>query len=107
MAYKKHEHNFVPPGNDDEQQCDNDCRTNWHKCSTCKKSQAQVAKEHPAEVRGHVTDTTQAIIRALRTSMKKPTLNESIRIVLACAEQLDALTRERLVELAVNNERAN
>lgn len=105
MKYKKHEHDFIPPGNDDEQQCDNDCRTNWHKCSICKKSPAQVAKEHSGEVREHVADTTRAIIRALRTSMKKPTLGETIRIVQACSKELDGLSRERLVALAVSNER--
>lgn len=105
MKYRKHEHDFVAPGNDDEQQCDNDCVTNWHKCSICKLSRAQVAKEHAEEVRGHVTDTTRAIIRALRTSMKKSTLGETVRIVAECSKQLDWLSRERLVELAVNNER--
>lgn len=107
MAYRKHEHDFIPPGNDDEQQCDNDCQTNWHKCAVCKKSRAQIAKEHSLEVRGHVTDTTKAIIRALRTSMKKPTLGETVRIVQECSKQLDWLARERLVELTVSNERAN
>lgn len=29
------DHDFIPPDNDDEQQCDNDCRYNWHKCSEC------------------------------------------------------------------------
>lgn len=40
-----HEHDFVPPANDDEQQCDADCRANWHRCSICKKSRSELAKE--------------------------------------------------------------
>src|SRR5579863_654722 len=37
-----HEHNFVPPPHDDEQQCDTDCRERWHKCSICKLSRDEV-----------------------------------------------------------------
>jgi len=37
-----HEHLFYPPANDDEQQCDADCRANWHKCKTCGKTRTEL-----------------------------------------------------------------
>jgi hypothetical protein len=37
-----HLHEFVPPPNDDEQQCDADCRANWHKCKTCGKTRTEL-----------------------------------------------------------------
>ena len=37
-----HEHLFYPPANDDEQQCDADCRANWHKCALCGKSRTEL-----------------------------------------------------------------
>jgi len=37
-----HKHVFVPPSNDDEQQCDTDCRQNWHKCSICGKTRSEL-----------------------------------------------------------------
>jgi len=37
-----HLHEFVPPPHDDEQQCDADCRANWHKCKTCGKTRTEL-----------------------------------------------------------------
>jgi ribA/ribD-fused uncharacterized protein len=37
-----HIHDFVPPANDDQQQCDTDCYQNWHKCKHCGKSRQQL-----------------------------------------------------------------
>lgn len=64
------DHDFVPPGNDDELQCDSDCRYNWHKCSECGKSRHEVdlmytvpfepKKEHPKWLRWKLRDHSWA-----------------------------------------------
>jgi hypothetical protein len=41
-AASLHLHEFVPPPHDDEQQCDADCRANWHKCKTCGKTRTEL-----------------------------------------------------------------
>lgn len=37
----KHDFSLLPP-NDDEQQCDTDCRENWHRCSICGKTRGEL-----------------------------------------------------------------
>lgn len=50
---KIHEHEFVAPANDDAQQCDADCRENWHRCSVCGKSRSEINKQAPAVDKKH------------------------------------------------------
>jgi ribosomal protein S18 acetylase RimI-like enzyme len=42
LAKTDHEHSFTSPANDDAQQCDSDCRHNWHKCSVCGHSRSEI-----------------------------------------------------------------
>ena len=42
-----HEHEFIPPANDDEQQCDTACRWQSHLCRVCGKSRKELAVEAP------------------------------------------------------------
>jgi len=84
MAYKKHEHDFsVLPPNDDEQQCDNDCVSNWHKCSICGKSRSEVAKGDPEEVRQYVLDSTETITKNLTKIKNLRNLKEGFYVWLA------------------------
>jgi hypothetical protein len=45
--YSDHMHDFRAPGNDDQQQCDSDCRQNWHLCSICGKSRKEALPMKP------------------------------------------------------------
>lgn len=42
-AVENHVHSFTPPPNDDEQQCDQECRYKSHICSLCGKSREDIA----------------------------------------------------------------
>jgi hypothetical protein len=99
---RKHEHDFEHCGYD-EQQCDNECQANWHKCAICKKSRSEVAKQ-PKEVKAYVKDSTRQIINDLNRIMGMPTLAASVAVIEDCSKRLDWLRREQLVEMAVWNE---
>jgi hypothetical protein len=94
-----HEHDFMDCGYD-EQQCDSECKSNWHKCSVCGKSRSQIAKEQPEDVLFHVIDCTGEIIVELQ-KVHKLKLAAAVELIKECAKQLDWLSRERLVEMAV------
>lgn len=100
----KHKHDFLDCGYD-EQQCDNECQSNSHKCGTCGKSRSQIAKEDPAGVKQHVADSTKQIIAALRKIEKLPTLEAMVEALQQNSKELDWLSRERLVEIATWEER--
>jgi hypothetical protein len=99
----KHEHDFLDCGYD-EQQCDSACQATSHLCSVCGKSRREAAKEL-TEVRAHVADSIQKIIRRLNNSATLPTLEDTVVSVKACSQELDWLSREQLVEMAVWDEK--
>ncbi len=101
MAYKQHEHDFVDCGYD-EQQCDSECRANWHKCSVCGKSRSALAKD-AEDVRRHVVDSAREIIKTLEAALRLP-LPEAVEAIKSGSQELDWLSREQLVEMAVGNE---
>jgi hypothetical protein len=103
MAYKEHEHDFVPPGNDDEQQCDNDCRANWHKCSVCGLSRSQIATEHPDEIRERLVDSTREAIKRLEMALRLP-LSDVVQAIDDCYARLYSLRRSSLVLMVETNE---
>jgi hypothetical protein len=92
-----HHHDFLDCGYD-EQQCDSECKSNWHKCGTCGKSRSEIAKEFPADVKEFVTDITAEIIVDLRKVKDLP-LSEAVEILKDCSQKLDNLSRNRLVEM--------
>ena len=105
-TYKKHEHDFsVLPSNDDEQQCDNDCRVNHHRCSVCNQSRKQVARDHPDEVREYVSDSVEEVIRELRAGLKFPSLAKSAKVIEECSKKLGWLAQEQLVETTIWEEK--
>jgi hypothetical protein len=95
---KNHEHNFMHCGTD-EQQCDSACRATSHLCSICGKNRQEAAKE-PDEVRAHVVDSAREIIKSLEMALRLP-LPEAVEAIQECSKELDWLSREQLVEMAV------
>src|SRR5271157_2006691 len=93
-----HKHDFLSCGYD-EQQCDSACRASGHLCSTCGKSRSELAKD-AADVRQHVVSSAQRIIAELLMVEQLP-LTEAVKLVARCSKQLDWLSREQLVEMAV------
>jgi len=100
---KIHEHDFEDCGWD-EQQCDSACRAESHLCSVCGLSREQAAKE-PSEVRAHVDAAVQKIVASLIGGTGGRTLKETVAVIAQCSKELDWLSREQLVEMAVWNER--
>lgn len=100
---RAHEHDFEDCGYD-EQQCDSACRAESHPCSVCGKSRQEAAKE-PSEVRAHVDATVQVIVARLVGGTGGRSLKETVEVIKQCAKELDWLSREQLVEMAVWNER--
>jgi hypothetical protein len=96
----RHEHFFMHCGYD-EQQCDSACRAHSHKCSVCGKSRSELAKDTD-DVRQHVVDAARDIIKTLETALRLP-LPEAVEAVKDCSKELDWLSREQLVEMAVRN----
>ena len=99
----KHEHDFLDCGYD-EQQCDSACRAGSHLCSTCGKSRSELAKD-VADVRQHVLSSTENIVRQLEKVKNLRTLKDIVGTLEHYSKELDWLSREQLVEMAVQNER--
>jgi hypothetical protein len=98
---KQHTHDFMACGSD-EQQCDNACQAE-HECSVCGKSRSELAKDID-DVRLHVADTAREIIKSLEMALRLP-LPEVVEAVKDCSKELDWLSREQLVEMAVWSEK--
>jgi hypothetical protein len=94
----KHEHDFLHCGYD-EQQCDSACRADSHLCSTCGKSRSELAKDTD-DVRQHVVDSAREHIKTLEAALRLP-LPEAVEAIKDCSKELDWLSREQLVEMAV------
>ena len=99
---KIHEHDFEDCGWD-EQQCDSACRAESHMCSVCGKSRQEAAKDLD-EVRTHVADKARELIKRCEAALRLP-LPEAVEAVKDCSKELDWLSREQLVEMALWNER--
>jgi hypothetical protein len=102
-AIGQHEHDFEDCGWD-EQQCDSACRAESHPCSLCGKSRQEAAKDL-AQVRAHIDASVQKIVAALVGGTGGRTLGETAEALKQCSKELDWLSREQLVEMAVWNER--
>jgi len=100
--YKQHTHDFMACGSD-EQQCDSACRAG-HECSVCGKSRSEIAKDID-DVRAHVTASVHTILADLMEATQLRTLKATVEVIAKCSKELDWLSREQLVEMAVWNER--
>ena len=98
---KPHKHEFADCGYD-EQQCDNACQAT-HVCETCGKTRQQVA-EQTDDVLFQVKDETLTIIGLLNKVMEATSLKEAVETVTDCADQLDSIARQQVVEMAVRRE---
>src|SRR5271166_2424 len=98
-----HEHDFQDCGYD-EQQCDSACRAESHLCSTCGKSRSELAKD-AADVRQHVLSSTKNIVQQLEKVKNLRTLTDIVGVLVNSSKELDWLSREQLVEMAVSRER--
>ena len=97
-----HTHDFMACGSD-EQQCDSACHAT-HICSVCGKSRQEIAKDI-ADVRQHVIDSTEDIVQQLSKVKNLRTLNDIVKVLVTYSKELDWLSREQLVEMALWNER--
>ena len=97
-----HKHDFLDCGYD-EQQCDSACRADSHLCSTCGKSRSELAKD-TADVRSHVISSTKNIVQQLGKVENLRNLKDIVECLAHYSKELDWLSREQLVEMAVNNE---
>lgn len=93
-----HKHEFVDCGYD-EQQCDQACRAT-HVCETCGKTRSQIAKQ-TGDVLFQVKDQTLTIIALLNNVMEAASLEEAVDTIKSCSDQLAAVGRQQLVELAL------
>jgi hypothetical protein len=98
----KHQHGFVACGSD-EQQCDSACQAH-HVCGVCGKSRSEIAKD-TADVKDHVLSSTESIIKDLSKIKNLRTLNDIVKTIAHYSKELDWLSREKLVEMAVREER--
>jgi|SRR5579863_2725509 len=103
MANNQHEHFFQDCGYD-EQQCDSACRADSHLCSVCGKSRSELAKD-AKDVRQHVLNATEHIVQQLSKVKNLRTLTDIVSVLVDSSKELDWLSREQLVEMAVGNER--
>lgn len=100
---RPHTHFFMDCGHD-AQQCDSACRAESHLCSKCGKSRQEAAK-NVAEVRAHIETSVKDITDSLGGLTYLLTLKEAVEVIARCSKELDWLSREQLVEMAVGNER--
>lgn len=96
-----HKHDFLDCGYD-EQQCDSACRAESHLCSTCGKSRSELAKD-VRDVRQHVIDSTKEIAKQLGKVENLRTLEDIVGTITHYSKELEWLSREQLVEMAVRN----
>ena len=93
-----HKHEFIDCGYD-EQQCDSACRAT-HVCETCGKTRSQIAKQ-TGDVLFQVKDQTLTVLALLNKVVEATSLEEAVDTVKSCSDQLAAIARQQLVELAV------
>ena|SRR5208282_4626000 len=98
-----HEHDFEDCGSD-EQQCDSACQATCHLCSVCKKSRQEIAKDI-ADVKQYVISSTENIVQQLSKVKNLRTLTDIVGVLANYSKELDWLSREQLVGMAVWNEK--